>query len=1006
MKNYKQKQLSLKLRVFAVCFLLLLSSVSLWAQQQVSGTITDEAGVTLPGVSVRIINTTNGVISDTDGKYVIRAKSGDVLEFSYMGMATQNVTLKDQVVINIRMKEESHVLTETVIIGYGSAKKRDLTGSIATVSGTDITNKPMTNPTALMQGKVAGVQVTNSGKPGADPDIRIRGTNSINGAKPLYIVDGLFNDNINFLNPADVESMEILKDPSSLAIFGVRGANGVIIITTKQAKQGSTIVNVNSSIGLKRVVNKIKLTNAAQFKELYNEQLINQGVNVPYDYTHWQADTDWQDEIFQTGLVTQNNISIAGSGNKNKFYMSIGYIYEEGMIKNEKLNKVSISVNDEYKVSDALKFGFQFNGYKANPGDFKDVSAALKAAPIAPVYNEEYQLYHTLPDFQRAQLHNPMINVEYKANMNRPVEYRAVGNIYGELDFLKYFNLRAAFSADYGFNQSRSYGVITAFYTPDMVGVVPIDSMSKLSSVTQSQNIYTKIQSDYLLTYQQRINDHSITATAGFTTYYNSYSGIDGGRNQGSGDPVPNDPRFWYLSMGDPATATNGSGQWETSTMSYLVRGLYNYKNRYLLNASFRRDGTSAFLGSNKWQNFGAIGAGWIVSEEGFMKNQHMFDYLKVKGSWGILGNQNTGSQYPAYPNLNSSSSAVFGNGIIPGYTPAYLPDPDLKWETVHAWEAGFEAQLISNHLRLEANYYHKLTKDLLTTVPGIAGATPGLGNLGEIQNKGVELSANWNGSIGKDWRYSISGNLTTLNNKVKSLSTEGYAIITGPARVTAGYPIGYFYGYKSGGIYQTQTEIQQSPVSKIGTVEVGDIKYTDVDGDGEITEDDRTIIGNPTPDFTYGLSLSISYRNVDLSVDMMGVYGNEIYKAWNQNNYAQFNYQIERMDRWHGVGTSNWEPILSTARSNNYKDSDYYIEDGSFFRIRNIQLGYNVSDRLLNALSLKGLRLYLNVQNPVTFKKSTGYTPEIGGSAIAFGVDNGTYPIPAVYSFGFNLSF
>ena len=240
----------------------------------------------------------------------------------------------------------------------------------------------------------------------------------------------------------------------------------------------------------------------------------------------------------------------------------------------------------------------------------------------------------------------------------------------------------------------------------------------------------------------------------------------------------------------------------------------------------------------------------------------------------------------------------------------------------------------------------------------------------------------------------------------MKSLSTEGYAIITGPARVTAGYPIGYFYGYKSGGIYQTQTEIQQSPVSKIGTVEVGDIKYTDVDGDGEITEDDRTIIGNPTPDFTYGLSLSISYRNVDLSVDMMGVYGNEIYKAWNQNNYAQFNYQIERMDRWHGVGTSNWEPILSTARSNNYKDSDYYIEDGSFFRIRNIQLGYNVSDRLLNALSLKGLRLYLNVQNPVTFKKSTGYTPEIGGSAIAFGVDNGTYPIPAVYSFGFNLSF
>ncbi len=1007
-KNSKQKLLSvLQTKTFIVCCLFLFGSLNLFAQKmQISGTVTDETGETLIGASVRIVQTNLGVITDINGKYTIEANSGNVLEFSYIGMVAQKITVGTSNMIDVQMVEDNQQLKEVVVIGYGSAKKRDLTGSIATVKGADIANKPMTNPTALMQGKVAGVQVVNSGQAGSEPDIRIRGTNSINGAKPLYIVDGLFNDNINFLNPADVESMEVLKDPSSLAIFGVRGANGVIIITTKQAKVGQTTVTVNSSVGAKQVVDKIKLTNASQFKELYNEQLINQGVLTPYDYANWQADTDWQKEIYQTGLVTQNNISISGANEKNKFYLSAGYIYEEGMIKHENLDKISLSINDEFKVTKDLKFGFQFSGYKANPTDGKGVGSAIKAAPIAPVFNEEYQLYNTLPDFQRAQVGNPMIDVELKQNTSLPVEYRAVGNVFGELDFMKHFTARVALSADYGFNQGRSYSPIVAVYNPEITSGLPIDSLSKKTSVNQNQNIYTKIQTDYLLTYKNQINDHGITATAGFTSYYNSYSGINGSRNQGEGDPIPNDPRFWYITMGDAATSTNGGGQWETATMSMLMRALYNYKSRYLLNASFRRDGTSAFLGDHKWQNFGAVGGAWIITEEDFMKDQKFLNYFKLKGSWGILGNQNTGEQYPAYPNLNASSSAVFGDNIIPGYTPAYLPDPNLHWETVHSWEAGFDANLINNKLHLEAVYYNKLTKDLITSVPGIAGSTPGKSNLGEIENKGIELSATWNSQISEDWNYSISGNMTTIDNMVKSLSTTGYAIISGSSRVTAGYPIGYFYGYKSGGVYQTYAEIKQSPVSKIGTVLPGDLKYVDINNDYEITEADRTMIGNPTPDFMYGFSFNLGYKNVDLSLEMMGVYGNEIYKAWNQNNYAQFNYQIQRMDRWHGEGTSNWEPILSTARSINYTNSDYFIEDGSFFRIRNIQLGYNLGKKTLKHIGLKGLRLYANAQNPITFKNNTGYTPEIGGSAIAFGVDNGTYPMPAVYSFGFNLSF
>ncbi len=1001
----------LKRKMRWLTFLIFLGIASNVSAQTISvtGTVTDAQGEPMPGVNVVVKGTTTGAATDFDGKYQINAPSSDaVLSFSFIGFLTQDVIVGNQTTMNITLNEDTQKLEEVVVIGYGTAKKRDLTGSIVSIKGADVANKPMTNPTALIQGKVSGVQVVNSGQPGSEPDIRIRGTNSINGAKPLYIVDGLFNDNINFLNPADVESMEVLKDPSSLAIFGVRGANGVIIITTKRAQKGTTTVNVNSSVGFKQVVNKIKLTNAAQFKELYNEQLINQGVNVPYDYTNWQADTDWQDEIFQTGLVTQNNISISGAGEKNKFYMSVGYMMEEGIIRHEKLDKISLNVNDEYSVTDYLRFGFQFNGYKANTGDFKDVAPALKAAPIAPVFNDEYQLYHTLPEFQRAPVNNPRSDVEYKQNMKRPVEYRGVGNIYGEVDFLEHFNFRAAFSADYGFNQSRTYGPIVMTYNPEVVNAAPIDSLSKKTSISQSQNIYTKIQSDYLLTYQQQFDNHNITATAGFTTYYNSYSQVEATRNQGEGNPIPNDPRFWYLSMGDAKAATSNSGQWETTTVSFLMRALYNYKNKYLLNASFRRDGTSAFLGSNKWQSFGAVGAGWVMTEEEFMNNQRVLDYLKIKGSWGILGNQNIGDKYryPALPALSTANSAPFGNNVIPAYSPEYLPYSNLHWETVHSWEAGFESYLLKNRLRLEAVYYHKLTKDLITEIPGIAGTTPGLGNLGEISNQGVELSASWTSRFGDDWTFTASGNLTTIDNKVKSLSTTGYAIVNGASRVTAGYPIGYFYGYKSGGIYQTKAEINQSPASKIGSVSPGDIKFVDTNGDNEITEADRTLIGNPTPDFTYGLSFNISYKNLDFGIDMMGVYGNEIYKAWNQNNYAQFNYQVDRMDRWNGVGTSNWEPILSTARSNNYQNSDYFIEDGSFFRIRKIQLGYNFSPATLSKVKVKGLRIYINVQNPVTFKNSTGYTPEIGGSAIAFGVDNGTYPIPAIFSLGLNLSF
>lgn len=757
------------LRTFSALVCLLLMTTSLFAQEKtVTGTVTDSTNEPLIGASVVIQGTSNGTITDIDGKYSITASPDNVLEFSYVGMVKQDVKVGSQHVINIQLKEDSQMLAETVVIGYGSAKKRDLTGSITNIKGAEIANKPSTNPLSSLQGKVAGVQIINSGQAGSDPEIRVRGTNSINGYKPLYIVDGLFNDNINFLNPEDIESMEVLKDPSSLAIFGVRGANGVIIITTKKAKEGQTLVNINTSFGWKHVVDRIKMVNASQFKELYSEQLVNEK-NPAFDFSVWNADTDWQDEVLQNGFITNNNISVTGASEKHSFYLGMGYSYEQGNIKHEKFSKITLNASNEYKITDKIKVGFQFNGARMLPADSKSVLNAVRTTPIAPVFNEEYQLYAALPEFQKAQMMNPMVDVDLKANTTRAENYRASGNIYGEVDFLEHFNFRAVFSMDYGSNNGRTYQPIIKVYDNTVKGNVATLGTGK-TEVSQFKENETKVQSDYVLTYTNSFGDHNLTATAGFTTYYNSLSRLDAARGQGIGLVIPDNPDKWFVSIGDLATATNGSTQWERTTVSFLGRVIYNYKGKYLFNGSFRRDGSSAFsYTGNQWQNFYSAGAGWLMTEEEFMKDISWLDMLKLKGSWGTLGNQNLDTAYPAEPLLENAFGAVFGNPstIYPGYQLAYLPNANLRWEKVEAWEAGFESNMFRNRLHVEGVYYKKNTKDLLAKVPGLSGTIPGIGNLGQIENKGVELSATWRDQIG-DWGYNVGVNLTTIKNKVK----------------------------------------------------------------------------------------------------------------------------------------------------------------------------------------------------------------------------------------------
>ncbi len=992
-----------------------LGSFSLWAQGQVtvSGTVTEEStGDPAIGVSILVKGTSHGTVTGIDGDYTLSDVPADAtLVFSYIGMNTVEEPVNGRATINVTLSEDVQALEEVVVIGYGTARKRDLTGSIVSIDADEIANLPSTNILASIQGKVAGVHIVNTGRAGQDPEIRIRGTNSINGYSPLYVVDGLFSDNINYLNPADIESMEILKDPSSLAIFGVRGANGVIIVNTKRARRGQTIVNVNSSMGYKEVTHRMPMTNATQFKELYDEQRVNQGVGS-FDYSDWNADTDWQDVIFQRGFLTNNNISITGSGEKSRFYLGVGYTSEEGSIIHEKYSRLTLNLSSDYNVSEALRFGYQVNASRTKPSDAKGVGAALRAAPISPIYGPDGILLHTLPDFQRAQVWNPLIDIATRANHNLGINHRAAGNIYGELDFLNNFNFKTTLSLDYAVGENRSLSPIITVYNPDLGGE---EDLTTSESISQSKSTRTVAQGDYILTYDNSFGGHNLTATAGLTTNFTEYSVLGGSRSQNIEDiifSIPSDDtdKWWISSIGDKSTS-NSSSQYKRFTMSYLLRGLYNYENRYLLNASYRRDGASVFRSvGNTWDNFYSFGAGWVASEEEFMKDQSIVDYLKLKGSWGVLGSQNTGGfNYPTYPRLESVGSAVFGDNIITGYSINYLPQ-DLSWEKTHAWEAGFEINLLNNRLRVEPVYYNKNTKDIIVLLSSFSGAKNALENLGEIRNHGLEVSATWNDQVGADgFQYSVSANLTTINNKVISLGRgpeDAIFAAGGISRTMEGYPVGHFFGYRVAGVYQNREDVKTYYPNSVGSVAPGDLKFEDVNGDGQITQDDRTMIGNPTPDFTYGFNLNLGYKNFDLGIDMMGVYGNEIYRTWDDPTFAQLNYLEQRMDRWNGEGTSNWEPILNPSRSINQINSNYFIEDGSFFRIRNVQLGYTFDTNWLNAIYLNSLRIYANVQNLKTWTRNTGYTPEIGGSALSFGIDGGTYPLPMVYTLGVNLTF
>lgn len=995
---------------FIFCFLALLLLPAYMSGQAIKGKIIDSSGMGVPGAIISATESKTSAEADFDGNFTINAKAGEILKISMLGFDAVSVAAASEL-MTITLKESSDTaLKEVVVIGYGTAKKRDLTGSIVKVEGKQVADKPNPNPVSSIQGKVAGLSVVNSGKPGEEPDVRIRGTVSRYQTKPLYVVDGILNDNINFINPNDIESMEVLKDPSSLAIFGVRGANGVIIISTKRAKSGATTINYNTSVGIKTIVNKPSLTNASQFRMLYDEQRVNEGA-APYSYyDKFTGDTNWINTIENNGATqVVHNISLSNGTEKNKFYFGAGYFADEGLIENEKYRKFTFNINNELQVSDAIKVGVGFNGYDARLPQLHDFISSLNATPIVDAYNTEQGMYNQLPiEIGGAQIGNPLANVEGKKYTQLNSETRFVGNIFAEFKILEGLKFRAAYLADLGYSKGRGYAPVFDIYVTE-TDETTVYGGNTLTNVNQFKNDSRKTQQDYLLTYEKSFGKHNLTALAGYTRYYEGFEGMSGTVKQNvNGDPIPYDKRWWYLNVypyGDPTTRLSNSDQWDRSTVSYLGRVLYNYDGKYIFNASFRRDGSSEISEANRFQNFWSAGAAWDVAKESFMEGQKIFDQLKIKGSYGVLGNQYSGIHYPSYPNYTTGSSAVFGESLVPAYVLAYRNNPNLEWETVTSYEGGIELATLNNRLKFEATYYNKTTDNLLTFVE--LGSEKFYTNAGEIENKGFEFIASWNDKINDDFTYSISGNLTTLKNEVKSVYVDGFQVFDGPSILTAGAPIGSFYGYEVEGVYQSYADILNSAPSAIGDYAPGDLKYKDVNGDGKITTDDRTIIGNPSPDIMYGFSGNITYKNFTFSVDFQGVYGNEIYRDWgNGSTFAQFNYRTDRLNRWTGPGTSNWEPRLNDGSGYNKQASGYMIEDGSYLRLRNIQLGYNFNNEFLKRISIQGLRVYVNAQNLITWSNNSGFTPEAGGTPISFGKDTGGYPLPAITSLGLNVTF
>ena len=992
-----------------LCVLLL--NVAFAQNVTVKGVVTD-GKLPIPGVGVTIKGTTNATVTNPDGEYSISVPANSILVFSSIGFSPREVEVKNQTVINVAMATSTQDLEQVVVVGYGTQKRKDVTGAISSVSGDDIARMPAVSPLASLQGKVAGLTVVNSGGAGSQPVIRIRGIASTNNATPLYVVDGSIQDNIDYLNPADIESIDLLRDASSSAIYGLRGANGVIAITTKRAPKGQTRVNFVSNVGIQKVINKIDVTDAEGFKKLYQTQLNNIGA-APYDFSNYTGNTDWQDQIFQSALINSNSLTFSNTGEKTTTLINFGYNNQEGVMKYNQFQKFVLRLSEEIRVTDKFKIGADFTGsHFITQGSGASLNTAIWAAPVVPVKRDDFT-YYAMPVLQRAQVGNVVAAMERSKNTSINKSLGFNGSVFGEVKFLKDFTLRSTFYARYGYSYNRGYSPppFSFINVGENGGETTIVKDNQFrSSINQGQSESHRYQQDHTLTYEKSLEGgHRITAMAGFTSLRFAGSNVSASRTD-STLVVPGDPDLWYINLINANNImSNGGGGDEETNQGAFARLSYAYKDKYLFNGTIRRDGSSRFAPGNRWGTFGSVGLGWVASEEDFFKNNIKgIDYLKFRASFGRLGNSNGVLPNLYQLGLTTGQTAVFGDNVFTAVDQAYYPDPNLTFEIIQGVDLGFDLKAFDNRYNAEVNLYNKKTDGLLTSFPLIAGQRAYFTNLGEVNNRGIEISMGWSDKIGKDLTFNISGNFSYNKNKVVSIGNNIEFQITGNSGVNltnTGQSIGYFYGYRQTGIYQSLSDLERLP--KMPNSLVGDIVYEDLNGDGVITPLDRTYLGTPFPPYSFGLSLSLGYKGFDALIEGQGVSGNKIYTQRRTSNFAPLNYESNRLNAWSGAGTSNVEPILDNTRGNNYLFSSHYLEPGDYFRLRTVQLGYTFGPSTLAKAGIQKLRLFVSGQNVQTWSKVTGYTPEAQiGSILGGGADNGIYPVPAVYTFGLNVTF
>lgn len=995
------------------------------AQHTVQGTVVDETGEPLIGVSVSVAGTHTGTVTDIDGRYTLEdVPASATLSFSYVGMSPQSVKIDDRNVIDIRMKEDSLHLDELVVIGYGSAKAKDLTSPIVTVSGDEISGIPSSSPMGALAGKVPGVNVINSGAPGAGPTVQIRGIGSFSAAAPLYVVDGMFYDDINWLNNDDIEDLSILKDASAAAIYGVKAANGVVLVTTKKGtRHQAAKVTYNAYVGVQKATKLLQMCNSHEYAQMlmeanpdaYSSFLEASVARYGGDMASltFGADTDWYAELLRPAVMTNHNLNVSGGSDRATYSVGMSYLYQNGIMKADNdYSRLNFRAQVDYEATDWLKVGFNgvFSSSTQNNANASAWQQAFNMPSIIPVYDSTSEA--TYPEkFASPEsvgftnnFYNPVASAYYNKSRNR--NYQAMTNFFADFTILpSRLDFRTSYGFDYASTQARIMEI--PYYVSNV-------QHREESQLTRENSQWQKWAWDNVLTYKDHFGVHGFGAMVGYSMRQEGYQFL-----KGVAQNVPwENEKWWYLSNGNGDTTRAEDNGTLFRSQSYFARVNYDYADRYLLMVTFRADGSSKY--QERWGYFPSVGAAWNITNEDFMIGQTWADYLKLRASWGMLGNDKVAaSDGFASITTGNGASGIFGSLIgaagvpVPGYYDNSFFSW-LRWEKVNETNVGVSYATLGSRLTADIDWFYRLTTDAVISPQTPIFGTALAGNWGKILNTGFDISVGWKDAVG-DFRYSISANVSTLHNEVKSLRGGLQSIIGGRTINMVGEKMNSFYGYEVAGIYQTQAEIDADPVAVANGLEPGDFRYRDVNGDGVIDGDDRVTLGSYIPTVSYGLNFNFSWRNLDFGLSTYGQAGAKMFNRKRQLRFTQSNYNFDHNqyeNRWTGPGTTNEYPsakaltkswnVSSSATSTN----SYFVESADFFRIQNISVGYTFRNIRMGAYTMPAIRLSLAADRPFSFFSANAFSPELSGADGAEGWDTQVYPLSSTYTFGIEVDF